>query len=341
MTHPATRILAALELLQAHGRISGPDLAKRLGVHPRTVRRYIDTLEEIGIPITTERGRHGAYSLVNGFKLPPLMFTEDETLAVSLGLVAARSMGITDLAPAAETAQAKLERVMPEPLKRRVRAGSQRIAVDVGNGASSPANDAALSRLIPATLERQRVHVCYRTAEGAISERDFDPYGIVLRDRRWYVVGYCHLRGDLRSLRVDRMQQLTLMPAGFDAPERFDAAAFLGQSIASMPRGAIATEVVLHTSMQRALMLFRDDRCLLEPDADGVRLRAHTDCLDWFAAELARLSCDFRVVAPDELRAAVRRSATRMLRAATAPADDATPRRAKSGRKTARIQPIR
>ena len=94
--HPTTRVLAVLELLQAHGRISGPEMARRLDVDARTLRRYIAILEEFGIPITAERGRYGGYALVAGFKLPPMMFTDDEALALSVGLLAARSLGLSD-----------------------------------------------------------------------------------------------------------------------------------------------------------------------------------------------------------------------------------------------------
>ena len=100
MDHPTTRVLAALELLQARGRVSGPELAQHLRVHPRTVRRYVALLEEMGIPISTERGRHGAYLLVTGFKLPPMMFSDDEALALSVGLLAARGLGLGETSPA-------------------------------------------------------------------------------------------------------------------------------------------------------------------------------------------------------------------------------------------------
>src|SRR5688500_16302858 len=100
MDHPATRVLAVLELLQAHGRMSGSELARRLAVHPRTVRRYVALLEEMGIPVTAEQGRLGGYSLVAGFKLPPMMFTDDEALALSVGLLAARGLGLDGAAPA-------------------------------------------------------------------------------------------------------------------------------------------------------------------------------------------------------------------------------------------------
>src|SRR5215831_717514 len=100
MAQPTTRVLAVLELLQAHGIVSGAELARRLAVDRRTVRRYIATLEDLGIPITAERGRAGGYLLVAGFKLPPMMFTDDEALALGVGLVAARGLGLAEAEPA-------------------------------------------------------------------------------------------------------------------------------------------------------------------------------------------------------------------------------------------------
>src|SRR5262245_28220292 len=120
MARPTARVLAALELLQTHGRISGPELSRRLAVDRRTVRRYVVTLEELGIPVTAERGRDGHYSLVSGFKLPPMMFSDDEALAVAVGLQAARGLGLAEAHVAVTGALAKLERVMPPKLKRRV-----------------------------------------------------------------------------------------------------------------------------------------------------------------------------------------------------------------------------
>ena len=113
MYSPTTRVLTVLELLQTHGKLSGPELANRLGVDGRTLRRYIGKLEDLGIPVTAERGRYGSYSLIRGFKLPPMMFTEDEAMALSVGLLAARQLGLAEAALAVESAQAKLERVMP------------------------------------------------------------------------------------------------------------------------------------------------------------------------------------------------------------------------------------
>ena len=121
MSGPTTRVLTVLELLQNHRRISGAELAAHLDVDRRTIRRYISVLENLGVPVTTEQGRSGGYMLVPGFKLPPMMFTDEEVLAISMGLLAAKQLGLAQAAPAIDNAQAKLERVMPENLKTRLR----------------------------------------------------------------------------------------------------------------------------------------------------------------------------------------------------------------------------
>ena len=139
MPHPTTRVFALLEILQSRERISGPELARRLAVDIRTLRRYIVTLEELGIPITAERDRHGAYALVAGFKLPPMMFTSEEALALSMGLLASQSLGLQDRGAAIAGAQAKLERVMPQRLKSRTHVNPRQDG------------DAALMSLITAT----------------------------------------------------------------------------------------------------------------------------------------------------------------------------------------------
>ena len=131
MYHPTTRVLAVLEMLQTHGRLTGTELSQRLEVDVRTVRRYIEMLQDLGIPVVAERGRNGAYTLGAGYKLPPMMFTDDEATALIVGLLAARRLGLGDAAPAVESALAKLERVMPSALRRRVRSLSEAIALDL------------------------------------------------------------------------------------------------------------------------------------------------------------------------------------------------------------------
>ncbi len=316
MTRPTTRVLAVLELLQSQGRVSGPELALRVGVDGRTLRRYIAMLEELGIPIVAERGRFGGYALVAGFKLPPMIFTDDEALALSVGLLAARGLGLADAAPAVAGAQAKLQRVMPPALKRRLRAIDETVALDLSRGNASPEDNAALVTLSAAAQARQRVHLDYRSGEQQTTARDFDPYGLVWRGGRWYAVGHCHLRRDVRSFRLDRVIAVRALPASFGRPDDFDALVHLARSVATMPR-AHAIEVLLHTDLDRARRETFDAIGIFAPDGDGVRLSAQADSLDWFARELGRLSFDFTVLSPAALRDSVRRQGMRLRRLAS------------------------
>jgi len=134
MYSPTTRVLTVLELLQSRQRVTGAEIAERLEVHLRTVRRYVAMLEELGIPVAAERGRYGAYRLMPGFKLPPLMLNEEEAVATMLGLLAARQLGWTGSAAGVEGARAKLERVLPLPLREKVRAVEEMLVLDLGVG---------------------------------------------------------------------------------------------------------------------------------------------------------------------------------------------------------------
>jgi predicted DNA-binding transcriptional regulator YafY len=211
MSRPTARVLAALELLQTHGRMSGSELARRLQVDARTVRRYVVTLEELGIPVTAERGRDGHYALVSGFKLPPMMFTNDEALAVAVGLQAARGLGVAEAHVAVTGALAKLERVMPAGLKRRVRGVGETVAIGLSRS-TAPGDNVALGTLCEAAQTETRVRMRYRSRPGEETERDFDAYGLAYRSGCWYVVGWCHLRRGLRSFRLDRV--LSVRPVG-------------------------------------------------------------------------------------------------------------------------------
>jgi hypothetical protein len=157
------------------------------------------------------------------------------------------------------SAQAKLERVMPANLKRRVRAIDETVALDLAR-ADATADSAALVVLSQAAQARQRVHLHYRTAQRGASERDFDPYGLAWRGGRWYAVGHCHLRGGVRSFRLDRIEQVHAVPASFGRPDDFNALAHLVFSMATLPR-AHAIEVLLHADLATAR------RATFEPSA--------------------------------------------------------------------------
>lgn len=289
-----------LELLQSHGQIGGGELARRLEVDRRTLRRYITMLEEMGIPITTEQGRYGGYRLVPGFKLPPMMFTDDEAQALSLGLIAARGLGLADAAPAIESVQAKLDRVLPSAPKKTIAALRESVALQTGDSRTSA--DAKLLRALSESAQSRRTaSLRYRAADGALTSRDFDVYGLVFRAGRWYVVGHCHLRSGLRTLRLDRVAHGEMSPRTFARPEGFDASAYLTRALATMSRG-VPVEVLLHTDLATAQREISNALGLPEACAEGVMLRGAADEIDWYARELMRLPFHFEVRAPVELR---------------------------------------
>ncbi|MGH8174919.1 MAG: helix-turn-helix transcriptional regulator [Steroidobacter sp.] len=311
MDHPATRVLALLELLQTHGRMGGAELAQRLNVDRRTLRRYIARLEEIGVPVTTERGVHGGYRLIAGYKLPPMMFTNDEALVLSLGLVAARNIGLAEGAPAVASARAKLERVLPTKIQQRARALDETVSLErSGEGASG--SQEMISSLSTAAHARQQVRMRYRAASGEESTRAFDPYGLAFRARRWYVAGFCRLRGGLRSFRLDRIVSVEQLAQSFERPADFDVLAHMAMSIATLPR-AFAIEVVLRTDLRSAQRGLFSALGVLEPLGNSVLLRSQADDLAWFARELARLPWSFEVRQPAALEDAVRKHAVALI----------------------------
>jgi predicted DNA-binding transcriptional regulator YafY len=314
MYRPTTRVLALLELLQTHGRMSGAELAPRLGVDRRTLRRYVGKLEDIGIPITAERGRAGGYALMPGFKLPPMMFTEDETLALSLGLLAARGLGLAEAAPAVASAQAKLERIMPDQLKRRVRAIDETVKLDAAR-TIAPSTNQPLTVLTGAAQACRRVMLRYRDHHGGESERRFDPYGVALRHGRWYASGMCHLRQALRTFRLDRIAEVAPLEEQFERPLGFDPMAHVVQSIATLPR-AFTIEVLLKTDLASAQAQLFAEAGVFEETAEGVTIHAQSDELDWFARQLAGMPFEFEIRQPPELRAAVGDCIRRLLRCA-------------------------
>jgi predicted DNA-binding transcriptional regulator YafY len=314
MHQPATRLLAVLELLQARQRISGAEIAARLGVEVRTVRRYVATLEGMGIPVTAERGRDGGYALVPGFKLPPLMFNDDEALALSVGLLAARSLGLGKAAPAVTSAQAKLERIMPASLKSRVRALDETVQLDLPKPASAVDHD-MLAVLGESARARRQVALRYRAPGGDETTREFDPYGLAYRGGHWYVAGWCRLRGDVRSFRLDRIVHVAPLDRSFGRPADFDVMQHLAESAASLPR-AHTVQVLLDTDLRTAQAQLFDDAGVFEPVENGILLHNQSDDLDWLARQLARLPFPFEIRSPDALRDALRECAARLMQLA-------------------------
>ena len=317
MYHPTTRVLAVLALLQTHARMSGSELAGRLEVNIRTLRRYIIMLQDLGIPIEAERGRNGAYILSAGFKLPPMMFTNEEALALTIGLISARRLNLADTDRAIESALAKLERVMPLDLKSSVRALTETITLDPQAASSTPPSETVLTAMSSAAQLQQRVHIHYHPNQGEDTERDFDPYGLTYYLNKWYVVGYCHLRNDLRSFRLDRITQIKEVAAHFERPAHFDPLAHMMQAIATMPR-TFAFELLLKTDLSTAQKEVFDVLGILEASTDGVIMRGSVEDLDWLARQVSIFSFDFVVREPAALKVELKKHSEKLANLAKA-----------------------
>jgi predicted DNA-binding transcriptional regulator YafY len=306
---PTGRVLAVLEMLQSRRRITGAEIAGRLEVSTRTARRYVETLRELGVPVQGEQGRGGAYSLRPGFRLPPMMFTDEEALGLALGLLAARGLGLSGVSPAVEGALAKLERVMPEALRERVRT----LEETVTTAAAWPAPRASgetVAVLAAAARDGRRVRVRYRSGLGEETEREVDTYAVVRGEGYWYAAVYDHLRGAMRLFRIDRVLDAQPLETAFERPPGYDAPERVLDALAAMPHDRWSVEVFLEATLREAREQVPALGIALEETPDGgVVLRSSTSDLDWMAGVLAGLRFPFAVRGPTELREALRRRA--------------------------------
>lgn len=300
MYSPTTRLLTVLELLQSYKRMSGREIARRLEVDGRTVRRYIVMLQDMGIPVEGERGPYGTYQLQRGYKLPPLMFTDAEAVALTLGLLAMRAFRFPVDVAAVEGALAKTERLMPEKLLGQARGLQEAITFNAPPPPVLLQNEfvAALSL---AVQQRRRVWLRYRSWSGENTEREFDPYGIVVNEGYWYTTGYCHLRQDLRTFRLDRIIALEPGEASFERPEDFDVLGHVLSSIAFVP-GNDPVEVLMKTTLAHAQQVIPPILGTFEETDAGVIFRRSASQLEWVAHVLINLDFPVTIIRPVELR---------------------------------------
>ncbi|GGK31978.1 repressor [Deinococcus malanensis] len=301
MYDPSMRVLTVLELLQARESVTGAELARRLEVSPRTVQRYVARLQDLGIPVEGRRGVGGTYRLKPGFRLPPLMFTGEEALSLALGLRALRHLGLHTLAPAAEAAGAKLSRTLPAPLRDGIQALETAVQLDASPWVVS--TDAALlAALLRAVRESRTVEFRYVAAQGAGTTRQANIYRVLHLGGRWYAVGWCLLRGALRSFRLDRMDSLCVLDTQFVAPADFDAAAVLRASLPGIQMHEVSVWLACPPEELRGRVSAWHTEIL--PEEGGTRLRTQREELESFAAFLLGLAVTFRVDGPPELREA-------------------------------------
>ena len=317
MYHPTSRVLTVLELLQARPSISGPELAARLEMDVRTVRRYITHLQDVGIPIEATIGRYGGYRLRPGFKLPPLLFTEEEATAIMLGLLASPWLEIEQSSAAVEGALAKVSRVLPLRARERLQAMTEHLVFFAPEHTARP-DVSLLTTLSEALGQQQRIALDYRSHSDDLTHRKVEPYGVVGWEGHWYLVGYCCLRQAPRTFRLDRIQQIRVLAEPFERPEGFDCRAYVIEHYASKAvRWPI--EVEFQASLYTVQQKIPASSGRLSTTPGGVLFQSHAENLDSQARSLMSLNLPFTVHHPPELREALRRLAERILEAAQPP----------------------
>lgn len=340
MSRPTARVLALLELLQSGGVRSVGELSDRLGVDRRTVRRYVDHLLDLDVPVESVRGRYGGYRLGSGYRLPPLMLDEDEAIEVLLGLAAGRrSRGTEDVAAAgaaaataAETAAAKIRRVLPRRLADRVDALLAAAAFTTPAPAPA-APGAVLLPLADAVRHRRPVRIRYTAADGRRSDRVVHPDGLVVHAGRWYVTGTDPAVGEERTFRLDRIGDVRAMPGSFSPSEdveRVDPTQRVLRGLATAPRRHTVRVLVGARQAEIAAVLPPSLATLEEVPAlngDGPWFRAELQVEDlrWLPPLLASLDRPFLIEEPEELRVLTVALAER-LSASAGRSDPAAPR---------------
>jgi predicted DNA-binding transcriptional regulator YafY len=317
VTRPTARVLAVLEILQAGGTRTVAELAERLAVDERTVRRYVAHLVDLDVPVRSVRGRYGGYRLAPGYRMPPLMLTGEEALAVLLSLLTfRRAETAAASAVAAESAAAKLHRVLPRALAQRLETLVETVAFTAGPRAAATPEADVLLLLAQAARDRSPVAFGYVDRTGRASERTLHPYGIVAHAARWYVTGADSASGEVRLFRLDRVTAPTVLPGSFEVPDGFDPASRVLAALAEMPyRHDVSVRV--RGAVEEVRALVPPSVAVVDPVADGwVGIRIRAERLDWVPGLLVGLDRPFVIEHPEELRDLVRRVARRLLDAA-------------------------
>jgi predicted DNA-binding transcriptional regulator YafY len=317
MTRPTARVLALLELLQAGGTHTVGELAGRLGVDERTVRRYVTHLVDLDIPVRSVRGRYGGYRLAPGYRMPPLMLTDDEAVAVLLGLLTSRGADRSASARAADSARAKLRRVLPARLTARLDALIDIAEFTAGARPQVAVETDVLLRLAEATREHRPVAIGYTDRNGRSSERTVHPYGLVEHSGRWYLTGKDGNSDELRRFRLDRITAAATLPGTFTPPTGFEPAADLLSAFAAAPY-RYEVSIRIQGALAQVRPLLPESIATMHqidpPPGTGpwVRVRIRAEQLCWIPPVLAGMNRPFVIEHPDILNDAVHALARRL-----------------------------
>jgi predicted DNA-binding transcriptional regulator YafY len=315
-TNPTARALLSLELIQGSPGITADQLGDRLGISGRAARRYVGILREAGIPIESTRGPYGGYRIGRGHRLPPLTFSATE----ALGLVMAVLDGHHDASNPTDpvgSALGKLVRALPEPVAAQAEA-VRRTAAPAPDRAAARPDPATTTALVQACSEHRQVRIDYRSEAGSEWQLDADPWAVVVRHGRWYLLCHSHRADALRAYRVDRVRNVQILEKTFAAPPELDPVALLEEHLAV--GWEYDVEVIVDAPFDTAARwLPRALGKLDARDASTARLVGSTGNPWWYAEQLARIPASYRIVGCTELQEAARAIGRRLIAAAEGP----------------------
>jgi predicted DNA-binding transcriptional regulator YafY len=304
-----------LSLLQGRRDWPGSELADRLEVSGRTIRRDIDRLRRLGYPVESLTGPAGGYRLRAGRAMPPLLLDDEEAIAIAVGLRTAARASVTGIEETAVRALVKLEQVLPAHLRRRVAAlGSATFTLPVAGPTVDPQH---LTVIAAACRDSECLRFAYRSRDGTESRREVEPQSVVNHGRRWYLVAWDRRRHDWRTFRIDRLAKPVSTGRRFVArklPAK-DAVAYVEQSITGAPN-RFEARVTLHAAAEDIASRVPPHWGTIEPiDAHACQYRTGDDDIRWLALRIAMLGVDFQVHEPPELVEQLRALAVRLRRA--------------------------
>ncbi|MFD9523663.1 helix-turn-helix transcriptional regulator [Streptomyces sp. NPDC059979] len=318
MTDTPARLLSLLSLLQTPREWPGSELAQRLQVSPRTIRRDIERLRDLGYPVEATLGAEGGYRLVAGAAMPPLLLDDEEAVAIAVGLRAGAGHAIEGVEEASVRALAKLEQVLPSRLRHRVGA-LQTATIALTRGDGSSVDPRTLTTMASAVAGRERLRFAYRAGDGAESRRQVEPYRLVSTGSRWYLVAYDLEREDWRTFRVDRVDEAFATGARF-APRELpmDAEDFVRRGLRGGEKQTYLVEVTFTAGVAELPEWLRSAALPGGGAQTSVRFES-ADAPEWMVARLALTGLPFTVRGPAALRDAAGALAARLTSAAGAP----------------------
>jgi len=320
MTNVATRLLSLIMLLQSRSSWKAAELAGELNVSERTVHRYMAMLEEMGIPLYSERGRYGGFSLVRGYKLPPLIFTAEEATVLYMGANLVREVWGQTYTDAATAATAKLDNVLPDDLRQEVNRAQRNLVVGGLAGRDYRPWEPVLHTLRHCIIEQTCTQLAYRAmGRREDTTRVIEPYGLAFQWGFWYLVGYCRLRKGMRTFRVDRIRKAIPLEETFTIPEDFDVKEYMTSAMRyeSAHRISVRMDACIATDIKENESHWME---ITDHEDGSITAQFNTANLDWATGWVLSYGAAATALEPPELVERIKHVAQDVVERYTQPA---------------------